>query len=186
MKKNEILEDFFSEGMKKKHKNGEGIRYRVKKKSRPELFFQKCCVIDVFFFFSETLSPLDANLPYADDFHQDVGEEGNNSVAVNEPLEFNNLSSNRIQDTSKSSAAASAAAAQTPNSTNAESEYNRILSEINNKQQEEEEINAILQDWKLLAQKVDYILFWVFLALTTISSCIFIFILPYFKRGKLL
>ena len=46
--------------------------------------------------------------------------------------------------------------------------------------------NAILQDWKLLAQKVDYILFWVFLALTTISSCIFIFILPYFKRGKLL
>ena len=157
-----------------------------KKKSRPKLFFQKCCVIDVFFFFSETLSPLDANLPYADDFHQDVGEEGNNSVAVNEPLEFNNLSSNRIQDTSKSSAAASAAAAQTPNSTNAESEYNRILSEINNKQQEEEEINAILQDWKLLAQKVDYILFWVFLALTTISSCIFIFILPYFKRGKLL
>ena len=65
-------------------------------------------------------------------------------------------------------------------------EYNRILSEINEKHAEEEEINAILQDWKLLAQKVDYILFWVFLCLTTVSSCIFIFILPYFKRGKLL
>ena len=131
--------------------------------------------------FSDTLSPLDANLPYADDFHQDnVGEEGNNQV--NEPLEFNKVSLNRVQDTSKSSAAA----AQTPSSTNAESEYNRILSEINDKQREEEEINAILQDWKLLAQKVDYILFWVFLALTTVSSCIFIFILPYFKRGKLL
>ena len=120
-------------------------------------------------------------MPYADDFHQDnVGEEGNNQV--NEPLEFNKVSLNRVQDTSKSSAAA----AQTPSSTNAESEYNRILSEINDKQREEEEINAILQDWKLLAQKVDYILFWVFLALTTVSSCIFIFILPYFKRGKLL
>ena len=29
-KKNEILEDFFSEGMKKNHKNGGGIRYRMK------------------------------------------------------------------------------------------------------------------------------------------------------------
>ena len=126
--------------------------------------------------FPETLSPLDANLPYADDFHQDVENEGN----VNEPLEFNR-SSNRIQETGKSSAATT-----TSTSGTAESEYNRILSEINDKQREEEEINAILQDWKLLAQKVDYILFWVFLALTTVSSCIFIFILPYFKRGKLL
>ena len=68
----------------------------------------------------------------------------------------------------------------------AEREYNRILDDINSKHKEEEEINAILQDWKLLAQKVDYILFWVFLCLTTVSSCIFIFILPYYKRGKLL
>ena len=119
---------------------------------------------------SETLSPLDANLPYADDFHQDLetAESANNA----EPLEFN-----RSKQTSD---------CQIPKSKSAESEYNRILSEINDKQREEEEINAMLQDWKLLAQKVDYILFWVFLALTTISSCIFIFILPYFKRGKLL
>ena len=60
------------------------------------------------------------------------------------------------------------------------------MNEFLPKHAEEEEINAILQDWKLLAQKVDYILFWVFLCLTTVSSCIFIFILPYFKRGKLL
>ena len=107
-------------------------------------------------------------MPYADDFHQDLeADVANNS----EPLEFN-----RSKQTSDC----------IPKSKSAESEYNRILSEINDKQREEEEINAMLQDWKLLAQKVDYILFWVFLALTTISSCIFIFILPYFKRGKLL
>ena len=74
----------------------------------------------------------------------------------------------------------------TEDKSSAEHEYNRILADINEKHREDEEINAILQDWKLLAQKVDYILFWIFLALTTISSCIFIFILPYYKRGKLL
>ena len=31
-KKNEILEDIFSKGIKKKHKNGEGIRYRMKER----------------------------------------------------------------------------------------------------------------------------------------------------------
>ncbi len=68
----------------------------------------------------------------------------------------------------------------------AEREYNKILADMNAKHREEEEINAILQDWKLLAQKVDYILFWVFLFLTTVSSFLFIFILPYYNRGKLL
>lgn len=106
-----------------------------------------------------TFSPLDANLPYADDFQPapEVAEEPGIGGLKTE--------------TSGSSA---------------EREYDRILSDISAKQRDDEEINAILQDWKLLAQKVDYILFWVFLALTTVSSCIFIFILPYYKRGKLL
>lgn len=113
-------------------------------------------------------SPLDANLPYADDFHP--------SNELDVPV----LNSEAATSTDKGSNKS----AESKN--NAEYEYNRILSDINEKHREEEEINAILQDWKLLAQKVDYILFWVFLALTTISSCIFIFILPYYKRGKLL
>ena len=46
------------------------------------------------------------------------------------------------------------------------------------KNRDEETINQILQDWKLLAQKVDYVLFWIFLFMTTISSVLFIFILP--------
>ena len=46
------------------------------------------------------------------------------------------------------------------------------------KNRDEETINQILQDWKLLAQKVDYVLFWIFLFMTTISSVLFIFVLP--------
>lgn len=113
-------------------------------------------------------SPLDANLPYADDFHP--------SNELDVPVLNSEAATNTDKGSNKSADCRN----------NAEYEYNRILSDINDKHREEEEINAILQDWKLLAQKVDYILFWVFLALTTISSCIFIFILPYYKRGKLL
>ena len=69
---------------------------------------------------------------------------------------------------------------------NEEGDLNRIINLMANKQQDEELINEILQDWKLLAQKVDYVLFWVFLCLTTISSSLFIFVLPYYNRGKLL
>ena len=116
---------------------------------------------------------MDANLPYADELHPNSSEietGTRESILVNRQ----NRSGGPVTDESVGSKSA------------AETEYNRILSEINEKHREEEEINAILQDWKLLAQKVDYILFWVFLALTTVSSCIFIFILPYYKRGKLL
>lgn len=135
----------------------------------------------MFVFILETYSPLDANLPFADDFH--AAEDG-----LTATLTAENCGSGANQNsvggggcvgpTSKSSEMGPPFAP--------EREYQRIMDDINQKHREEEEINAILQDWKLLAQKVDYILFWVFLCLTTVSSCIFIFILPYFKRGKLL
>jgi hypothetical protein len=57
---------------------------------------------------------------------------------------------------------------------------------MSKKQQEDDAISETLRDWKLLAQKVDFILFWVFLALTTVTSFVFIFILPFHHRGKLL
>jgi len=139
----------------------------------------------------ETLSPLDANLPYADDFHptNDLDGARGNSRSANAAASTNHrndLQGNDFLRSNEVNANNSEAPSEIPPYTSAEHEYNRILSEINEKHAEEEEINAILQDWKLLAQKVDYILFWVFLCLTTVSSCIFIFILPYFKRGKLL
>ena len=84
---------------------------------------------------------------------------------------------------------------------------------MGDKQKEDEHINEVLRDWKLLAQKADYFLFWVFFTITTItrsvlSVCIalhwgcckwadypkrfrsfsglFIFILPLYNRGRLL
>ena len=119
---------------------------------------------------------LDANLPYADDFHPQATELADLGSAEH-TVNHGNLSNDTNTTTTTEQVLSRSAA---------ENEYNRILSDINEKHREEEEINAILQDWKLLAQKVDCFLFWVFLCLTTVSSCVFIFILPYYKRGTLL
>ena len=59
-----------------------------------------------------------------------------------------------------------------------EADLNRIITMMADKNRDEETINQILQDWKLLAQKVDYVLFWIFLFMTTVSSVLFIFVLP--------
>ena len=37
------------------------------------------------------------------------------------------------------------------------------------KQKEDEQINEILKDWKMLAQKADYVLFWIFFIITTFT-----------------
>ena len=63
---------------------------------------------------------------------------------------------------------------------------NRILEMMAEKQKEDDKINEILKDWKILAQKVDYFLFWIFLTITSFTSFLFIFFLPYYNRGKLL
>jgi len=62
----------------------------------------------------------------------------------------------------------------------------RIVAMMADKQKEDDQLNEILKDWKMLAQKVDYFLFWVFLIVTSFTSFLFIFILPYHNRGKLL
>lgn len=148
----------------------------------------------------DSLSALDANLPYADDFHASAPlTELENGARCHWSARYTpntsalkSVFTNNVEINMNSTGQSITGSGQTgrhgamPHVLSTEQEYNRILAEINEKHAEEEEINAILQDWKLLAQKVDYILFWVFLCLTTVSSCIFIFILPYFKRGKLL
>jgi hypothetical protein len=44
--------------------------------------------------------------------------------------------------------------------------------------------NEIRREWRLLAETVDRWLFWGFFFITTISTLVFIVILPYNKRGK--
>ena len=116
---------------------------------------------------------LDVNLPFADDF-QNNAEDGLITKAGATLTAGGGDTGNTTTGSTL------------PGNTIAEREYNRILDDLNQKHKDDEEINAILQDWKLLAQKVDCFLFWVFLCLTTVSSSVFIFILPYYKRGTLL
>lgn len=65
-------------------------------------------------------------------------------------------------------------------------DLNKIIKLMAAKQKEDDQVNEILRDWKMLAQKLDYFLFWVFLTITSMTSLLFIFILPYHNRGKLL
>ena len=44
--------------------------------------------------------------------------------------------------------------------------------------------NEIRREWRLLAETVDRWLFWGFFFVTTISTLIFLVILPYNQRGK--
>ena len=43
---------------------------------------------------------------------------------------------------------------------------------MGSKQKEDEHINEVLRDWKLLAQKADYFLFWVFFTITTVTRSV--------------
>ena len=40
---------------------------------------------------------------------------------------------------------------------------------MGDKQKEDEQINEILKDWKMLAQKADFVLFWIFFIITTFT-----------------
>ena len=74
----------------------------------------------------------------------------------------------------------------TPSNASPDMDINKIIGMMAEKQKEDDQINEILKDWKMLAQKLDYFLFWVFLAITSLTSFLFIFVLPYYNRGKLL
>ena len=43
---------------------------------------------------------------------------------------------------------------------------------MGDKQKEDEHIAEVLRDWKLLAQKADYFLFWVFFTITTVTRSV--------------
>lgn len=72
------------------------------------------------------------------------------------------------------------------NALDSDLDINKIIAMMAEKQREDDQINEILKDWKMLAQKIDYFLFWVFLIITFLTSFLFIFVLPYHNRGKLL
>ena len=50
--------------------------------------------------------------------------------------------------------------------------YPSVFQMMGDKQKEDEHINEVLRDWKLLAQKADYFLFWVFFSITTITRSV--------------
>lgn len=50
------------------------------------------------------------------------------------------------------------------------------------KQEESERQQTLVSEWRLAAQVVDRILFWIFFFMTTISSGIFLLVLPLYKR----
>ena len=57
----------------------------------------------------------------------------------------------------------------------------RILLEKEDQQNKDDQIR---REWRLLAEIIDKWLFWAFFIITTLSTAIFIVILPYGKRGK--
>jgi hypothetical protein len=44
--------------------------------------------------------------------------------------------------------------------------------------------DTIRREWKMLAETVDRWLFWIFFFITTVSTMLFLVILPYSNRGK--
>jgi hypothetical protein len=51
------------------------------------------------------------------------------------------------------------------------------------KQEEVEVQNILVAEWRLVAQVVDRILFWIFFLITFVSSAVFLIVLPLYKRS---
>ncbi|CAG7732806.1 unnamed protein product [Allacma fusca] len=51
------------------------------------------------------------------------------------------------------------------------------------KQEEVEAQNLLVAEWRLVAQAIDKILFWIFFTVTLVSSAVFLLILPCYKRS---
>ena len=60
----------------------------------------------------------------------------------------------------------------------------RVLRILLEKEDQQNKDDQIRREWRLLAEIIDRWLFWGFFLITTISTAIFILILPYSKRGK--
>ena len=67
--------------------------------------------------------------------------------------------------------------------TSPQEEIVKILRYLLWRQEQEDQYNKIIHDCRLLAQAIDKILFWIFLAITLTSSISFLVIIPIQRRG---
>ena len=59
----------------------------------------------------------------------------------------------------------------------------RSIRQLIGKQEEIEAQNLMVAEWRLVAQAIDRILFWIFTTVTLVSSAVFLLILPIYKRS---
>ena len=60
----------------------------------------------------------------------------------------------------------------------------KVLKLLLEKEDQQNKDDLIRREWRMLAEIIDKWLFWGFFLITTLSTAIFIVILPYGKRGK--
>ena len=60
----------------------------------------------------------------------------------------------------------------------------RVLKVLLEKEAQQNKDDQIRREWRMLAEIIDKWLFWSFFLITSLSTAIFIVILPYGKRGK--
>lgn len=69
-------------------------------------------------------------------------------------------------------------------SNRAQEEIIRALKILLSRQEREDAEKKRLNEWRVIAIAVDRILFWVFFIVTTVSSVVFLVILPVVKRSE--
>jgi hypothetical protein len=60
----------------------------------------------------------------------------------------------------------------------------RVLRVLLEKEDQQNKDDMIRREWRLLAEIIDRWLFWSFFCVTTISTAVFILVVPYSQRGK--
>ena len=63
-------------------------------------------------------------------------------------------------------------------------EVGRALRHLLSRQQAEEHCGRAADEWRQVALLADHTLFWVFLVITTVSSLMFLVVLPVYKRSQ--
>ena len=60
----------------------------------------------------------------------------------------------------------------------------RVVKGLLDKESQQNRDEQIRREWRMLAEAVDRVLFWSFLLITTVSTLLFLVILPFYHRGK--
>ena len=60
----------------------------------------------------------------------------------------------------------------------------RVVRGLLDKENQQNKDEQIRREWRMLAEAVDRVLFWSFLLITTVSTLLFLVILPFYHRGK--